>query len=210
MNPNMVSPEVLNEGKHNLVFACETSMLSTYQPIFRLITMLVLRHCESEFREDDERNTSILIDEAARIGKVEDLPDLMATGRKFHVNIFLFFQDLSQFRYIYKKELAEVIMNLCEAKIFISGAGDKFTTEWVSGIAGEYRAEKQNYQKKGIASSRSDVKYADDMRDIVTAKSMSSLKEKGEMILIYFGRYYRFKKFKYYEDKYFNDYQKKG
>ena len=54
-NPNKTSPAVLNDGKTNLDLAIHESMLVTYQPFFRLVTMQILRHCESEFREDDDR-----------------------------------------------------------------------------------------------------------------------------------------------------------
>ena len=54
-NPNKTSPAVLNDGKTNLDLAIHESMLVTYQPFFRLVTMQMLRHCESEFKEEDDR-----------------------------------------------------------------------------------------------------------------------------------------------------------
>ena len=58
-NPNKTSPAVLNDGKTNLDLAIHESMLVTYQPFFRLVTMQMLRHCESEFKEEDDRYTML-------------------------------------------------------------------------------------------------------------------------------------------------------
>lgn len=198
-NPNKTSPRVLDDGESNIDLAIEESMLQVYQPVFRLITMQVLKHCESEFNEEDERVTSIIVDEAKRVGYIEGLDNSMATLRSRHTNLILLFQDVSQFRDIYDKK-ADSILNLCEAKIFLSGAGDKNTTEYVSEMVGEYTAERRNYQKKGIMQGKSDVKYSEDDRPIITGKSLMQLRDNKEIIVIYFGKYLRFKKLEYFQD----------
>lgn len=200
-NLHKTSPQMLNDGKSNLVFAVETSMLTVYEPIFRLITMLVLRHCESEFNEDDNRYTSILIDEAARIGKVNDLANLMATSRKYHVNIMMLFQDLAQYRNIYGKEEASAILNLCELKIFLSISGDAETMELLKNTVGKYHLTKQSYKKDKVLHLQSDTNYQEEEKDIIDGPSIMNLREKDEIIIIYFGKYFRFKKIRYYKDK---------
>lgn len=198
-NPKKTSPRVLDDGVSNIDLAIEESMLQVYQPVFRLITMQVLKHCESEFNEEDERVTSIIVDEAKRVGYIEGLDNSMATLRSRHTNLILLFQDVSQFRDIYDKK-ADSILNLCEAKIFLSGAGDKHTTEYVSEMVGEYTAERRNYQKKGIMQGKSDIKFTEDDRPIITGKSLMQLRDNKEIIVIYFGKYLRFKKLEYFQD----------
>lgn len=200
LNPNRTSPSALDDGETNLDLAIEQGMLRTYQPLFRLITMQVLRHAEANFHETDNRNTLIICDEASRIGKVEDLDGCMATLRSKHTGILLLFQSMHQFLDIYKQEKAYTILALCEMKLFLSGDGDKQTIEYVSTMAGEYKTARQNYDRKGIANSANDVKYSDEYRNIVNSESMMELREKKEAIAFIYGKYLRFKKFMYFED----------
>ena len=137
-NPNKTSPAVLNDGKTNLDLAIHESMLVTYQPFFRLVTMQILRHCESEFSEYDNRYTMLIFDEAARIGQINGLDAAMSTLRSKHTALVCLFQSISQFKDIYPKEKAQTLLNLCELKLFLSGSGDKDSTDYVSGMVGQY------------------------------------------------------------------------
>lgn len=198
-NPNKTSPAVLNDGKTSIDLAIEESMLETYRIIFRLIMMQVLRHCESDFHEDDIRRTVILADEMARCGEISGLDSAMATLRSKKVSLLCFFQDASQMRNIYKKDKADAILNICELKVFLSGAGDKTTTDWVANMAGEYEETKTSYGRGMIF--KKDIKYNTEKRKVVEGKDLMSLREKGEMIAIIYGEYYRFKKLQYFRDK---------
>ena len=200
-NPNRTSPKVLDDACTSLVFAPPTEMLLAYAPVFRLITMQVLRHCETAFPVSDERRTCIFIDEASRIGLVEGLADLMATGRKYGNNIFLFYQDLSQFRDIYGKEKAATIANLSELKLFLSGSGDKDTTDYLASMVGDYMTTSTSYEKSRLFGLQVSNKYSEEHRPIIDGQTMMQLRSKGELIAIYFGNYYRLKKVFYFNDK---------
>lgn len=199
-NPYKTSPKVLSDGNTNLDLAIEEGMLSAYQPLFRLITMQVLRHCESEFHEDDERYTCIVFDEAARIGNISGLDAAMSTLRSKHTALICLFQSIAQFKDIYPLEKANTLLNLCELKIFLSG--DKDTTEYVSAMVGDYEATKMSYQRKGFFGGKSNGNYSQERRPIVDGKTMMELREKGEMIAFIYGHYVRCKKLRYFEDSY--------
>ena len=201
-NPNKTSPAALDDGKTNLDIAIEESMLGVYQPLFRLVSMQILRHCESNFHEDDDRYTILYLDEAARIGKINGLDSAFATLRSKHTAIALFFQSISQFKDIYPEQKANTLLNLCEAKIFLSGSGDRDTTEYVKAMAGDYDAVKMSYKHKGFFGGKSDGTYSPEKRPIVDAKTMMQLREKNEAIAFIYGRYVRCKKIKYYQDPY--------
>lgn len=207
-NPHKASPDVINDGHTNLIFSIETSMLGVYQPVFRLVVMQMLAHIETSFHPSDERNTIYIVDEAARVGKIGgggssiSLENTFAIARKYHVSCLLFYQDLSQFIDIYGKDKAKVIQNLCEIKIFMSGSGDSETVDYLDEIVGDYVAERKNYKRDGVFLSTDDVKYTEERRPIITGKSLMSLRDKSEVILIYFGKYYRFKKIYFFKDKY--------
>ena len=159
-NPNKTSPAVLNDGRTNLDLAIHESMLLTYAPFFRLVTMQILRHCESEFKESDDRYTMLIFDEAARIGNINGLDAAMSTLRSKHTALICLFQSISQFKDIYPKEKAATLLNLCELKLFLSGSGDKDSTDYVSDMVGTYEATKMSYKRKGALGGKSDGNYS--------------------------------------------------
>ena len=201
-NPNKTSPRVLDDGVTNLDLAIEEGMLSTYGPIFRLICMQVLKHCESEFKESDERYTCLIFDEASRVGKIAHVDGSLATLRSKHTAILFFFQSISQFKTLYEQNTAQTMLNLCEVKLFLSGAGDKETTEYVSSMVGKYDITKMSYKRKGFLGGKSDGNYSQERRDVVEARDLMELRERGECMAFIYGKYFRCKKLKYYEDKF--------
>ena len=201
-HPNRTSPAVLNNGRTCLDLAISESMLMAYAPFFRLVTMQVLRHCESEFHEDDDRYTMLIFDEAARIGTITGMDAAMSTLRSKHTALICLFQSISQFRDIYPGEKAQTLLNLCELKLFLSGSGDKDTTDYVSAMAGEYEATKMTYQRKGALGTKSNGSYSTERRAIIEARDLMELRERGEAIIFLYGRYMRCKKLRYFEDPY--------
>ena len=200
-NPNKTSPAVLKDGK-NLDLAIHESMLVTYQPFFRLVTMQTLRFCESDFHEDDDRYTMLIFDEAARIGRINGLDAAMSTLRSKHTALICLFQSISQFKDIYPKEKAQTLLNLCELKLFLSGSGDKDSTDYVSGMVGQYDVTKMAYKRKGVFGGKSDGNYSSERRAVVEARDMMELRERGEAIVFIFGHYLKVKKLRYFEDPY--------
>jgi type IV secretion system protein VirD4 len=177
-------------------------MLVTYQPFFRLVTMQILRHCESEFKEEDDRYSMLIFDEAARIGQINGLDAAMSTLRSKHTALICLFQSISQFKDIYPREKAATLMNCGELKLFLSGSGDKDSTEYVSSMAGEYESTRMSYKRKGVFGGKSDGSYSTERRPIIEARDMMELRERGEAIAFVYGRYVRCKKLRYFEDPY--------
>lgn len=199
-NPNKTSPAALNDGVTNLDLAIHESMLVTYQPFFRLVTMQILRHCESEFREDDDRHTILVFEEAARIGQINGADSALMTLRSKHTSLVLSYQTIASFKDIYPKEKAQALLNLCELKIFLSGSGDKDTTDYVSGMVGDYTTDRMSYKRKGFMGGKSDGNYSPERRPIVEARDMMELRERGEAIAFVYGHYIRCQKLRYFED----------
>ena len=209
-NPNKTSPAALNDGTTNLDLAIHESMLVTYQPFFRLVTIQILRHCESEFKEEDDRYTMLIVDEAARVGKLMGLSAAMSTLRSKHTALVCLFQSISQFKDIYPKEEAMTLLNLCELKLFLSGSGDKDSTDYVSGMVGQYDVTKMAYKRKGVFGGKSDGNYSSERRAIVEARDLLGLRERGEAIVFLYGHYIRCKKLRYFEDPYISPILKRG
>ena len=93
-------------------------------------------------------------------------------------------------------------MNLCDLKIFLSGSGDKDTTDYVSGMVGQYDVTKMAYKRKGVFGGKSDGKYSSERRAVVEARDLLGLRERGDAIVFLYGHYIRCKKLRYFEDPY--------
>lgn len=199
-NPHRTSPRVLNTGKISIDIAIEEAFLSVYRPVFRLLCVQILRHCASEFREDDNRITSIILDEASRIKRVPELEEVMATCRSKHVNVLLIFQNRNQFDGIYGREVSESILNLCELKLFLSSGGDRNTVEYIQSMAGKYIDRKKSINKEGFSIKSTSI--SEEEKQIVDGRELMALREKKEMIAFIYGQYFRFPKIMYYKDPY--------
>ncbi|MBQ7793438.1 MAG: type IV secretory system conjugative DNA transfer family protein [Clostridia bacterium] len=201
-NPNKTSPRALNDGKTSFDLAIHESMLVTYMPLFRLVSIQVLRHAESEFKEGEDRKTLLLWDEFVRCNEIPNIENALATLRSKNCGIMMFLQSVSQLKMVYPREKAQTLLNLCELKLFLSGSGDKDTTDYVSGMAGEYTTDRMSYKRKGFMGGKSDGNYSPERRPIVEARDMMELRERGEVIAFIFGRYLKVKKLRYFEDPY--------
>lgn len=201
-NPNKTSPRVMNDGKTSLDLAIHESMLVTYMPLFRLVSMQALRHIESEFKEGEDRKTLLFWDEFPRCGEIPHIENSLATLRSKNCGIMMFGQNIAQLKMVYPREKAQTLLNLCELKIFLSGSGDKDTTDYVSGMVGEYTTDRMSYKRKGFMGGKSDGSYSPERRPIVEARDMMELRERGETIAFLFGRYIRCSKLRYFEDPY--------
>lgn len=114
----------------------------------------------------------------------------------------MFGQSVSQLKMVYPKEKAQTLLNLCELKIFLSGSGDKDTTDYVSGMVGQYDVTKMAYKRKGVFGGKSDGNYSSERRAVVEAKDLMELREKYEALSFIYGHYIRCKKLRYFEDPY--------
>ena len=201
-NPNKTSPRVLNDGKTSLDLAIHESMLVPYMGFFRLVSLQILRHCESELKEGQERKTLLLWDEFPRCGEIPHIENSLATLRSKNCGIVMFGQSVSQLKMVYPREKAQTLLNLCELKMFLSGSGDKDTTDYVWGLVGDYTTDRMSYKRKGFMGGKSDGNYSPERRPIVEARDMMELRERGEAICFSYGHYIRCKKLRYFEDPY--------
>ena len=57
---------------------------------------------------------------------------------------------------------------------------EKFTTDYVSGMVGQYDVTKMAYKRKGVFGGKSDGNYSSERRAVVEARDMMELRERGE------------------------------
>lgn len=193
-NYQKASPYSFQEGK-SVFLAIPEHMLESYKAIMRLCTVQTLKEME---RRSEEETTPILliIDEFARLGRMEGIFNALATLRSKKVSIMLAFQSLAQCEVIYSKEETRVLTENCRVKV-ICECADGEPSKTISGWCGKYRDKKENLT--GGKNRHKSYTYED--KPIVEADDLIRLVKKEEEILVISGvGYLRPKKCYYFKD----------
>lgn len=196
-NPIKANPEDINNG--NSVFVClPMYLLDEYEDLLRLIVYQTISWMERR-GEDWKQGAVLVLDELARLGRLENLLPFLAVNRSLGVSCIMAYQDFSQIERIYSKEEARTLMNLSEVTYVLS-CKDGETTKALSDLIGEYKEEKVSHNRSELLH-RSDGKQnvSEEYRRIVETADFQTLREKKEAILIVYGKYYRVKQFRYFE-----------
>lgn len=192
------SPDSFKEGK-SIFLAIPEHLLESYKPILRLFTVQTLRELERR-SENEATPIVVLIDEFARLGRLEGIFSALATLRSKKVMIMLAFQSLGQCEMVYSKAETKVLVDNCRVKL-IAEASDTETARMVSDWAGKYR-EKKETQNSGKNRSKS---YTYEDRPIVEPNDLITLTRDDEVISIISGiGYLRIKKAFYFKDDVLN------
>lgn len=197
-NPVKANPEDLNEGES--VFVClPMYFLEEFEDILRLITFQVISTMEKR-GEDWKQPVVLILDELARLGKLENLLSFLAVNRSLGVSVLMAYQDFSQIQKIYSREESRTLMNLSEITYVLS-CKDTETTKALSDLIGEYKEEKVSYNRSALLHCSSGKEsVSSDYRKIMNVSDFQTLREKKEVILILYGKFFRISQFRYYED----------
>ena len=79
-----------------------------------------------------------MLDEAANIAPLPDLPGYAATARSHAITLVSIWQDLAQLRNLYGNQ-AQSLLNNHRAKLFGSGIADVDSLDYLSRLIGEHR-----------------------------------------------------------------------
>lgn len=194
-NMEKASPASLREGK-SVFLAVPEHLLESYQAVMRLCTAQVLQDLQRR-PEGSSPPILVLIDEFARLGRVEIIFQALATLRSRQVMIMLAFQSLAQCEVIYSEAETRVLTENCRIKI-ICECSDPKTSKTISDWCGKYREKKETLT--GGKGRHKSYSYED--KPIVEASDLITLVQKGEEILILPGAgYLRPDKCYYFKDK---------
>ena len=192
------SPNSFKEGK-SVFLAIPEHLLESYKPILRLCTVQTLRELERR-SENEQTPIIVLIDEFARLGRIEGIFGALATLRSKKVMIMLAFQSLGQCEMVYSKAETKVLVDNCRVKM-ICEASDPETGRMIADWSGKYR-EKKETQNSGKNRSRS---YTYEDCPIVEPNDLITLTRDDEVIIIISGTgYLRIKKAFYFKDDVLN------
>lgn len=196
-NPNKACPEDINNGI--FVFVClPMYLLDEYEDLLRLLTYQTISSMERR-GEDWKQGAILILDELARLGRLENLLPFLAVNRSLGVSALMAYQDFSQIERIYSKEEARTLMNLSEVTYVLS-CKDNETTKVLSDLIGDYQEEKISHSRSGLSHSTTGKEnVSSEYRKIMEVSDFQSLREKKEAILILYGKYFRVKQFRYFE-----------
>ena len=191
------SPSVFKENK-SIFLAIPEHLLGSYQAIMRLCTAQVLQDLQRRPDADAAaKPILVLIDEFARLGRVETIFNALATLRSKKTMVMLAFQSMAQMEVIYSKEEARVIADNCRIKV-ICECADPDTAKDISAWCGNYQNKKETLNG-GKNRSKS---YTYEEKPIVEQGDLITLIKKEEVILIISGiGYLRPKKCYYFKDR---------
>lgn len=139
-----ITPQDLEDGK-DIYICIPEHKLEQWKT---LLAMMVNQFLKAFERRADGNKEPILflIDEFARLGKVETVANGLATLRSKNIHIALFVQSKSQLNAIYGNDVAEIIADNCSYKAILK-ASEPTTQEWCSKLVGTYEQQKVSQSK---------------------------------------------------------------
>lgn len=196
-NPTKACPEDVNNGIS--VFVClPMYLLDEFEDFLRLIVFQTIS-CMERRGEEWKQGAVLVLDELARLGKLENLLGFLAVNRSLGVSVLMAYQDFSQIEKIYSKEEARSLMNLSEVTYILS-CKDQETTKVLSDLIGEYREEKISHNRSEILHcSDGKQNVSTEYRRIMETADFQTLRERKEAVLIIYGKWFRIKQFRYFE-----------
>lgn len=195
-NFQKASPASFCEGK-SIFLAIPENQLENLKAVMRLCTVQTLKALER--RSENERMPIILIlDEFARIGRIEGIFNALATLRSKKVMVMMAFQSLAQIEVIYSKEEARVLLDNCKLKV-ICECSDPESAKIIQSWAGTYKDKKETLN--GGKGRHKSYSYED--KNIIESSDLLTLTKKQEVILVLSGiaSYLRVKKCYYFLDE---------
>ena len=196
-----ITPKDLENGYD--IFCCiPEHKLEEWKDLFSMMINQFLKAFERR-SEDNQTPILFLIDEFARLGKIEAISNGLATLRSKKIHIALFVQSKAQLNVNYGKDVAEVIADNCSYKAILK-ASEPTTQEWCSKLVGTYDKEKKssnfNADVVGFAKGSGTSRTTED-KPIIKPEEFAYLKD---IVCIFPNGYKRIDKIKYWEDRAFN------
>lgn len=193
---DIITPKDLENG-FDIYLSIEESKLDIWKNLLTLIVNQFLKHFE---RRPDEGAIPVLflLDEFARLGKVETVINGLATLRSKKITINILTQSLAQLDAIYGKEQRQVIADNCQFKAILN-ATDADTQDYFSRLVGTYDKEKKSRnsnfeQYTGLGKGRGVSETTEEKR-IIKPEEFGRLKD---IVILSPMGYFRVDKAPYY------------
>lgn len=143
---------------------------------------------------EDLIHIQYMLDEAAQIGKIPNLPEIISVIRSREESIKLAFQSLSQPEEIYGKNNTKTILNNCGTIIYL-GTNDEDTSKILSTRAGKMTINDRNTSENYSKQRSNNVQNSKIGRDLFTPHEIATIKPTE--CLVYVSKHNVFKDKKY-------------
>jgi type IV secretion system protein VirD4 len=181
-----LTPQRLLSGSGSLFLVAsahhQQRLQSVLAAIISEITNAVYEH-RARTGERLERGLLLVLDEAAHIAPVRNLPELAATGPEPGIQLISVFQDLAQIRIVYGQAAPTVVANH-RARIYLPGIGDPDTLTDLARTFGDAVAERIQVT---TGPSGTAVTTAQERRPLLAPNQLRELRT-GEALLLYGSR----------------------
>jgi type IV secretion system protein VirD4 len=117
--------------------------LDIWKNLLTLIITQFLRSFEKR-PEYNDKPVLLLLDEFARLGKIEGIINALSTLRSKNIHIMILTQSLAQLDAIYGKDSRKIIADNCSYKVILK-ATDAETQEYFSKLVGTHEVKKQSH-----------------------------------------------------------------
>ncbi len=193
-----ITPQDLENG-YDIYCCIPEHKLDQWKDLFSMMVNQFLKSFEKR-KEGNQQPILFMIDEFARLGKIDSITNGLATLRGKKVQIALFVQSKSQLNAIYGKDTAEVIADNCNYKAILK-ASEPNTQEWCSKLVGTYDKLKLssnvNADMIGFGKGTGQSKTTEEKR-IIKPEEFAFMQD---IVCIFPTGYYRIEKAPYYQDR---------
>jgi type IV secretion system protein VirD4 len=180
----IVPDELLDGGGHTLYLSAPPDEQDRLRPLFTaLLGQVIAAAYKQAGRSGRPLDPPLLIvlDEAANIAPVENLPTIAATAASMGVQIVTIFQDLAQVRLRYG-HAAGTVVNNHRAKILLPAISDLDTLDLASRLIGEEEVDRDSHTTD--ASGRRSATTATHWRRLLPPELANRIRD-GEAVLLY-------------------------
>jgi len=181
-----ITPDWLLRGDNTLYIVAPARDQARFRPVFAsLVADLVNGAFEAAARRDNgalEHQLLVLLDEAANICPVKELPTWCSTCPSHGITLVTVWQDRSQQHLRYGREGAETIWNNSGAKVILSGLADHATAE-LTGLLGDEEHERTG-RTLDLGYGRRTLSSQTATRRLVTEDSLRR-QQPGQGLLVY-------------------------
>lgn len=181
---SFTAADLLDGGAHTLYIAAPADEQDRLRPLFTLMLGQVLAEV---YRQSGRTGRPLdaplllVLDEAANIAPVENLPTVAATAAAMGLQVVTVFQDLAQIRLRYG-EAAGTVVNNHRAKLLLPAVSDMDTLDLASRLIGDEEVDRDSHttDSSGRRSSTTAVNW----RRLLPPESACRL-EDGHAVLLY-------------------------
>ena len=173
---------LLNGGAHTLYVSAPLHEQERLRPLFTALIQTVLTTAHQRAANHGRLDPPLLVvlDEAANIAPLRDLPQLASTAAGLGIQLVTVWQDKAQIAARYRESAATVVNNH-RAKLLLSGIHDRATTDELTAVLGDTEVTRRTTSTNPSGQSTSE---AQQLRPLATAATLRQARP-FEGVLLY-------------------------